>query len=205
MTRLMFMKPMLATAAERPFDDTAYLFEPIIDGQRLQLAMTGGIARLLTRHGYDVTRQYPELHNVPLRKPADVVLDGEIAYVHPETGEADFSVLQQRYRMKGHVNILEAKSTMPLRYFVFDILYYNGIDLREYPLHIRKRVLLAILENNAYFTQVAYSVGSGIAMLEQSKSFGLEGVIGKARNSKYTEGVSGEWIKMMARPQSRHA
>lgn len=194
----MFIKPMLATEREEPFDDDRFMFEPLIDGQRLQLVMRGGKVSLLTRHGYDVTRQYPELHNVPLRRPADVVLDGELAFVKPGTGRTDFNMLQQRYRMKGPLRIREAMSLIPLRYFVFDMLYYNGIDLREFPLYVRKRMLQAMLEDNGYFQQMAFEVGNGIGLFAKSGSLGLEGVIGKARRSKYAEGISKEWIKIKA-------
>lgn len=195
----MFIKPMLAMEREEPFDDERYLFEPLIDGQRLQLVMKGGKVSLLTRHGYDVTRQYPELHNVPLRRPADVVLDGEIACVEPETGKMDFNLLQQRYRMKGSVRIREAMSLTPMRYFVFDMLYYNGIDLREFPLYVRKRMLQAMLEDNGYFKQMEFEVGDGIGLFGIAETLGMEGVIGKARRSKYAEGKSVDWIKIMSR------
>ncbi|MDQ6421786.1 hypothetical protein RB620_20370 [Paenibacillus sp. LHD-117] len=194
----MFMKPMLATEWDQPFDDERFLFEPMIDGHRLQLVMAGGKTRLLTRHGNDVTAQYPELHNVPLRKPADVVFDGEVAYVNPDTGKTDFDVLQQRFRMKGMPRIREAKKTIPVHYFVFDILYYNGLDLREFPLYIRKRMLLSLLEDNAYYKRMGFAVGSGETMFRLSSTLGLEGVVGKARGSKYAEGVSAEWIKIKA-------
>lgn len=190
----MFIKPMLAMEREEPFDDNRYMFEPLINGQRLQLVMKGGKTSLLTRHGYDVTRQYPELHNVPLRRPADVVLDGEIACMEPETGKPDFNLLQQRYRMKGSLRIREAMSLIPMRYFVFDMLFYNGIDLREFPLYIRKRMLQAMLEDNGYFRQMAFEIGNGIGLFGIAVSLGMEGVIGKARRSKYTEGKSGDWI-----------
>ncbi|MDF2835745.1 MAG: ligB [Paenibacillus sp.] len=196
----MFMKPMLAIEREVPFDDERYLFEPMIDGQRLQLVMIGGKTTLLTRHGNDVTRQYPELHNVPLRRPADVVLDGEIAYVEPVTGKTDFGTLQKRFRMKGSLRIREAMSLIPMRYFVFDVLYYNGIDLREYPLYARKRMLQALLEDNGYYKQMAFEVGRGIELFGKSAALGLEGVMGKARRSKYAEGKSEDWIKIKTPP-----
>src|SRR4029453_7125615 len=137
----MFMKPMLMTRHEKPFDDEDYIFEPIIDGHRLQLSFIASKARLYTRHSNEVTRQYPELHNVPLRQPADVVLDGEVAYVNPETGTIEFDTLQERYRLKKEPRIRDARRIYPVKFFVFDILYYNGVDLRETPLLERKKLL----------------------------------------------------------------
>jgi DNA ligase-1 len=192
----MFMKPMLSTEGDGPFDDERFLFEPLIHGQRLQLAMSGGVVKLLSRHGYDVTRQYPELHNVPLRKPADVVFDGQLAYVHPESGKTDFEVLQHRYRLKGDLRIREAQSMMPLRFFVFDILYFNGIDLRVFPLYKRKRMLFAVLEDNACFKRMVFARGTSESLHSQVRELGLQGVIGKSWRSLYSEGRSEEWIKV---------
>lgn len=195
----MFLQPMLMTERQGPFNDNDYLFEPLIDGHRLILRMTNGKVRLLTRHGNDVTRQYPELHNVPLRRPADVVLDGEVAYLDPVTGKADFDKLQQRYRMKKTPSIREAKATMPVIYFIFDILYFNGLDVRDKPLLTRKRLLKAWLEDNAYFKKMGYVEGEGVAFYKAAKQFGLKGIAGKYKASRYTEGASEGWLKIAAK------
>lgn len=55
----MFMAPMLMSKHEEPFDDSEYIFEPMIDGHRLLLSFIGSKARLYTKHHNDVTRQYP--------------------------------------------------------------------------------------------------------------------------------------------------
>ncbi|RIX53999.1 hypothetical protein D3P08_07030 [Paenibacillus nanensis] len=195
----MFIQPMLMTERPDPFNDNDYLFEPLIDGHRLQLTMTAGKVRLLSRHGYDVTRQYPELHNVPLRRPADVVLDGEVAFLDPLTGQADFDRLQQRYRMTKTPRIRDAKTAMPVVYFIFDILHYNGLDVRDKPLYTRKRLLKALLEDNAHFKQMGYVEGSGIAFYNAAKQFGLEGIAGKRKESRYSEGRSEGWVKIPAK------
>lgn len=197
----MFMKPMLAVKRDEPFDDERYLFEPLIDGQRLQLVMEGGRTKLLSRHGYDVTRQYPELHNVPLRSPADIVLDGEVAYLDPETGLADYEVLQRRYRLKRQSDIRAARREIPVMYLVFDILSYNGIDLRDKPLSTRKRLLQAVLDDNANIKRLSHVEREGRALFKLAEEQGLEGIIGKAKGSGYAEGRNESWLTIVARTQ----
>ncbi|MCA0754765.1 hypothetical protein KP806_06855 [Paenibacillus sp. N4] len=195
----MFCKPMLMTEREEPFDDARYLFEPMIDGHRLQLEFTGGRPKLLTRHNNDVTRQYPELHNVPLVKPADVILDGEVAYVNPDTGAAEFRTLIERYRLKKGPAIRDAKKSFPVLFFVFDILHYDGADLREKPLLERKELLDRILEDNAYYKKLLYVEGAGKDLFELVKKSKLEGMVCKRKDSLYEEGKADDWLKVMNR------
>ena len=192
----MFMKPMLMTEREKPFDDEDYIFEPIIDGHRLQLSFISDRARLYTRHNNDVTRQYPELHNVPLSVPADVVLDGEVAYVNPYTGAAEYGTLQERYRLKKEPRIRDAKKIHPVKFFVFDILYYNGEDLRQTPLLERKKLLNYILEDNAYYKKMLFVEREGKALFDLVKRSDLEGVACKRKDSVYSEGRAESWLKV---------
>jgi len=193
----MFVEPMLLTEYEKPFDDENYIFEPLLDGHRLQLSFVGSKPTLYTRHFNEVTRQYPELHNVPLREPADVLLDGEVTYVNPLTGAMEYDSLQERYRMKKEPSIREAKRMMPVRFFVFDILYYNGLDLRQKPLLERKRLLEYILEDNAYFRKMLYVEREGSAIFDLVRRSDLEGIACKRKDSIYSEGRQNSWLKVM--------
>lgn len=193
----MFVEPMLLTEYEKPFDDDDFIFEPLLDGHRLQLSFMGSKAALYTRHFNEVTRQYPELHNVPLREPADVLLDGEVTYVNPFTGAIEFESLQERYRLKKEPSIREAKRTKPVQFFVFDILYYNGLDLRQKPLLERKRLLEYILEDNAYFKKMLYVEREGAAIFDLVRRSDLEGIVCKRKDSTYAEGRQESWLKVI--------
>jgi DNA ligase-1 len=193
----MFVKPMLFTEYDKPFDDENFIFEPLLDGHRLQLSFVGSKATLYTRHFNDVTRQYPELHNVPLREPADILLDGEVTYVNPFTGAIEYESLQERYRLKKEPSIREAKRTKPVQFFVFDILYYNGLDLRQKPLLERKRLLEYVLEDNAYFKKMLYVEKEGAAIFDLVKRSDLEGIACKRKDSTYSEGRQKSWLKVM--------
>jgi ATP-dependent DNA ligase len=101
----MFLPPMLLEKRENPFDDERYLFEPKIDGHRLILSMENGDVRLFTRHNYEVTMQYPELHNVSIEDNSDVVLDGEVACLNPESGSIEFEMIMERFMLKKPIRI----------------------------------------------------------------------------------------------------
>jgi DNA ligase 1 len=78
-----------------------------------------------------VTRKYPELLEVPTNR--DIILDGELICYVPETSRVDFERCMERFitRMKGKAGLI------PAYYVVFDILFYDGEDLRNRPLHER--------------------------------------------------------------------
>ncbi|WP_168119419.1 hypothetical protein [Paenibacillus sp. HB172176] len=187
------------TEREEAFDDERYLFEPLVDGHRLLLVMKNDIVRLYTRHGYDITRQYPELHNVPLRNPAQLVLDGEVAFLDPETGKADFQILQKRFRLRKLPGIREAKKTYPLRFFVFDLIFYNDYDLRAWSLMERKCLAMKVLEENDYFKHLLFIEGEGRRMFDIAMQLGLEGIVCKAKESRYISGRSEDWVKVAAK------
>ncbi len=81
-----FIYPMLLEQIEKPFSDGRYVFEPKIDGHRLELTRSKGKTHLFTRHNNDVTTKYPEL----VTDSPDIILDGELAEMDPDTGIPDF-------------------------------------------------------------------------------------------------------------------
>jgi DNA ligase-1 len=160
----MFLPPMLLEKREEPFDDARYIFEPKLDGHRLILSMENGIVRLYTRHNNEVTNRYPELHNVPIDDNSDVVLDGEVPCINPETGSIEFEMVMERFMMKKPMAITDAAVLQPVVYFVFDILRYMGEDLRSWPLMERKALLSHVIEENKHFSRVINIDGAGSSM-----------------------------------------
>lgn len=199
----MFKRPMLMTACDQPFDNEQFLFEPLIDGQRLLLSFMNRKARLFTKHGYEVTRQYPELLKLPLTRPVDVVLDGELSYMNPDTGRLEFAPLIDRYKMTKETRIREGALKWPVRYYVFDLLYYNGVDLRSKPLLERKRLLQALLEDNGFFMKLPFVAGNGTQLWRRIAAYELEGMAGKRSDSRYLAGRSAHWLKMTNAAYSR--
>ncbi|WP_239613886.1 ATP-dependent DNA ligase [Cohnella mopanensis] len=193
----MFLSPMLLEKRESPFDDDRYIFEPKIDGHRLILSMENGVARLFTRHNNDVTPQYPELHNVPIADNSDVVLDGEVACLNPETGTIEFELVMERFMKKKPLAITEASVRQPVVFFVFDILRYRGEDLRGRTLMERKSLLTEVLTENRHFSRVINVEGAGNSMFNAIREKKLEGIVAKKKTSKYVGRRDANWIKII--------
>lgn len=193
----MFLEPMLLQKRENPFDDERYIFEPKIDGHRLILSMEAGQVRLFTRHNNDVTLQYPELHDVPIDDSSDVVLDGEVACLDPETGSIEFELVMERFMKKKPLAIRQAMIRQPVHFYVFDILRYRGQDLRLLPLIERKRILQQVIKPTPFVTPVMSVPGTGIALFNVIKEKKLEGIVAKIKTSKYVGRRTASWIKII--------
>ncbi|MBW4083548.1 ATP-dependent DNA ligase [Paenibacillus sp. S150] len=191
----MFISPMLLQTAPGPFSHSDYIFEPKIDGHRLIYSQQAGVIRLYTRHNNDCTRQYPELQ-LPFEN--DVILDGEVACVDPATGVSDFESVMSRFQARRADKIQQLTSTLPAFYAIFDILQYKGEDLRELPLLRRKEILAGLPLPSSNYGVVPHIDGAGEALFTEIESRGMEGVVGKRKNSTYETGRrSHAWQKVI--------
>lgn len=191
----MFISPMLLQTATAPFSHSDYIFEPKIDGHRLIYSQQSGSVRLYTRHNNDCTLQYPELQ---LPFDHDIILDGEVACVDPATGVSDFESVMSRFQARRADKIVQLTGTMPAYYAIFDILMYKGVDLRGLPLLKRKEVLAGLSLPSGSFGVVPHVDDSGVALFQQIEARGMEGVVGKRKNSLYETGRrSHAWQKVI--------
>lgn len=190
----MFVAPMLPEPFPEPFDDERYLFEPKFNGRRLILSFIDQKTTLYNQHRQDITRQYPELCRVPLQEPADIVLDGEAVYINPDTGLMELETVIERFRLKKAPSIREAASRQPLHYFIFDLLYYNGEDLRAWPLMERKRLLAQLIADNGSFHPVSYRDSAGEEAYELASRLKLDGIVAKRKDSVYVGERSADWL-----------
>ncbi|EGG35218.1 ATP-dependent DNA ligase [Paenibacillus sp. HGF5] len=192
----MFVEPMLLATAPAPFSDSRYIFEPKIDGHRLIFSQKNGAVRLYTRHNNDCTRQYPEIAGALF--PHDIVLDGEIACVDPATGISDFESVMTRFQAKKADKVAALIRTLPSTFVIFDVLQYNGKDLRKLPLMQRKEILASIPLPSVSFGVVPFIEGAGEALFEQIEAQAMEGVVGKRKDSAYETGRrSDNWRKVI--------
>lgn len=190
----MFISPMLLETSPGPFSHSDYIFEPKVDGHRLIYSQQDGVVRLFTRHNNDCTRQYPELH-LPFKD--DIILDGEVACTDPETGLNDFEAVMSRFSTKQSSKIRQLTKTLPATFAVFDILFYQGRDLRKLPLMERKEILHSLALPSSSFGIVPHIEGAGEALYEQIEAMGMEGVVGKRKDSQYVSRRSREWQKVI--------
>lgn len=217
--------PLAAQLVEREVDASACLeripeaiVQPKYDGLRAQLhyskkgfEVTEGEIdpsaqiRVFSRNMEPLTDMFPDLQEAfaKLDWIDTLVLDGEIIGVDEST--ATFLPFQETIQRKRKYNVAETAGSIPIKYFVFDLLYLNGQDLTEEPLSAR---LEKLREINIDGWQGKISLTSSPTFIDPSeldKYFrglldqGLEGVIVKDPNSKYSPGKRGfDWIKLKA-------
>jgi bifunctional non-homologous end joining protein LigD len=183
-----FIEPCLATLQTQPPSGDRWLHEIKLDGYRIQAHVQDGKAKLFTRKGLDWTPKFGEAIADALEglDVEDAILDGEIV-VQDERGAASFSALQQA---------LSDKAGDRLSYYLFDLLWLNGEDLRAEPLIDRKARLLNLMPKRAgplqfseHFTQAGKTVFDHVCRL------GMEGVVSKRVDAPYTSGRAREWLK----------
>jgi len=181
-----FIKPMLATLVKEPFDRKGWIFEVKWDGYRA-LAYTGkeGV-KLLSRHDISYNEDFAPIAESMGKIGFDAVFDGEIVVVD-EKGRSDFQLLQQ-FQKTGKVNIV---------YYIFDLLFYKGKDLRSMPLLERKKLLKKVLPKLPRVRLSEYIVEKGKAFFEAADQNQLEGVMGKNGLSTYHAGLrTSDWVKV---------
>ncbi|SHG29608.1 DNA ligase D [Flavobacterium defluvii] len=187
-TKTDFIKPMLASTIEKPFDDEEWVFENKYDGYRTIAVINPSEVELFSRNRISFNASFKPIAEELAKIDHAVVLDGEVV-VENDAGRADFQMLQN-YLKTGIGN---------LKYYVFDLLNLDGNLITELSLLERKE-LLKILFNKYQFTNIFYSehsVGNGIEQFEKARKNSGEGIIAKKANSSYTvAGRSNNWLKI---------
>ena len=184
-----FIEPMKARLVDEPPKHGDWLYELKFDGIRAMAIKNDRTASLISRNGNKLDARFPEIveavKNLPVRGG---VLDGEVVALD-EDGRSSFQLLQG-LEMEGR--------KAPLRFYVFDLLQLDGKSLLGLPLEQRKQVLAKICENVGDPIRYSGEISGDVkSLLAEVKRRGLEGLIGKQRNSVYEPGRrSGAWIKL---------
>lgn len=183
-----FIEPQLASLATHPPDGKDWIHEIKFDGYRTACQIKNKKVKMLTRSGLDWTDKYKSLAQECKKFRAEsAYLDGEIVWVD-EKGKTQFQGLQ---------NVLSHKTPDQLYYYVFDLLYLNGEDLKDLPLLERKTRLKKLLQQshckNIIFSEHWNTRGSEI--LKASCKLDLEGIISKNSALTYESGRGKAWLK----------
>jgi len=129
---------MLATLTDAPFSRPGWLFEPKLDGVRCLALRSGSDIQLLSRNQKRLNEKYPEWVDALQKQRAnDFAVDGEL--VTFDGGITSFAKLQQRMQLRHPPE--EIRRKIPVWYYIFDLLYLNGRDVRQLPLCERKTLL----------------------------------------------------------------
>lgn len=182
-------EPMLATLTDRRFSDPAWMYEHKFDGIRCLAFRHGSEVRLLSRNGERLDGRFPEVADeIGAQRSVDFVIDGEV--VAFKGRRTSFELLQQR---SGRTDA--RKSEINLRYYVFDILYFEGNDTRALPLRARKQLLRSAIGYDGPLKFTTHRKGDGERYFEQACRWGWEGLVAKRADSPYVPRRSPDWLK----------
>ncbi|HEY9048009.1 MAG TPA: DNA ligase D [Ohtaekwangia sp.] len=182
-----YIQPMSAQIGNGAFDNPDWIFEIKWDGYRAIAEIKKKEILFYSRNGLSFDRLYVPIVEALQKLKDDVVLDGEVV-VLDKNDKPSFQKLQQ-YR---------DNRSLPLIYYIFDCLSYKGKDLTGLPLVERKKIAEKIIPKNSNVLRYSDHVtGDGIAFFEHAVKLGLEGIIAKRADSKYSVGHrTSDWLKI---------
>jgi ATP-dependent DNA ligase len=173
-----FVEPMLCLAVAELPEGQEWQYELKLDGYRALGIKSGGKVQLRSRNNKDFALRYQAIARGLDRLPNETMVDGEVV-AFDESGRPSFNRLQNY-----------GSSTVPIFYYVFDLLMYSGRDVRSEPLEIRRQMLEAqVLSKLDEPIRYSPALESSLADLVRSvREEKLEGLIAKRRDSRYESG-----------------
>jgi len=182
------LKPELATLVDSA-PEGQWSYEIKFDGYRIMARIDHDQVQLFTRNGHDWTHKLPQQAQALAELGLESAwLDGEMV-VADEHGVPDFQALQ---------NAFEAGSSGNIMYYLFDMPYLNGVDLREVPVEERRAALSTVLGGHEQpllrFSEAFDETPD--ALLNSACQMQMEGLIGKRLGSPYVSRRSSDWIKL---------
>ena len=188
------ISPMLLYETQ-PFDDEDYIYELKLDGIRCIAYLGDGKVVLQNKRYKDVTALYPELQEMHRCVRRRTVLDGELVVLRD--GKPDFYALQKRSLMGNAFRISLAAKSNPVQFVAYDILYYNGKNLTDFPLMERKKYLSEKVTEGYHLSVSRDIEREGPAFFELTRREGLEGIVAKRKDGKYHIGKrTRDWLKI---------
>ena len=173
-------------------------FEYKYDGARVQIHKLGSEVRVFSRRLTDVTESLPEIVETMKRgiKANEAILEGEVIAVDSSGNPIPFQHLMRRFK-RVH-EIADTATRIPLKLFLFDILFLNGQSLISQP-YLQRREVLAENAGEILLTAQIVTGNRQVAekFLEEAVSAGHEGLMAKKPDSPYTPGTRGKrWFKI---------
>jgi len=174
---------MKAVLTDERFSDPDWIYERKLDGFRCIAIRDGDRVRLLSRNDLSMNGRFPTiaaaLEDQPCRRFA---IDGEV--VAFSGGQTSFAKLADA--REGRAKVF---------YYVFDITWLDGEDVRPRPLRERKRLLRDAIDFGDPIRFSTHRNGDGVDYYEEACRKGWEGLIAKRADSPYVTTRSRDWLK----------
>lgn len=190
--------PMLCVSDDGPLEHANMLYELKLDGVRMLAERRGHDVSLRYRSGRNATDSFPEVARaMRALSHSRIVLDAEII-AFDEQGRPDFQRLGQRLHAVRPHEARNAMRAVPVACIAFDLLVLGDLDLRMLPLRARKELLASAVRGKGILRALDHLEANGQPLWQFCKTHGLEGVIAKRMDSRYTLGPrrTGDWIKI---------
>jgi len=184
-TQASFIEPMECLSVSRLPEGAPCIWEIKLDGYRALAVKSPTSVTLFSRNRKSLNRQFPYIVEALADLPEGTVVDGEVVAID-DSGRPNFNLLQN----------FRAEASR-IQYYVFDLLCWKDRDLTRLPLIERRMLLNALLVVNDKRIRIADYVEAGPRdLLAAVREQGLEGIVGKQKDSHYQPGKrSGAWIK----------
>lgn len=180
------LKPMLATLVDEPFTDSDWQFELKLDGYRTLAYLKSGKVELRSRNNNSFNKKFAPVYEALQQWNINAVVDGEVV-VLDENGVPDFNGIQQ----------WERKKEGQLVYYVFDLLWLDGLDIMNEPLQLRREVLQQLMPESGIIRYSDHIDDAGKAFFEIAKKNNLEGIVAKKKDSVYIpDSRAKTWLKI---------
>jgi len=184
-TEASFVEPMECLSVSKLPEGLEWLWEIKLDGYRALAVKSGTCVTLFSRRRKSLNRQFPYVVEALADLPAGTVVDGEVVAID-ESGRPDFNLLQN----------FRAEASR-IQYYIFDLLCWKDRDLTRVPMVERRALLKSLVLVQDKRIRIAdYFEAAPKNLISAVREQGLEGIIGKRRDSVYQPGKrSGAWIK----------
>ena len=180
------LKPMLATLVDEPFTDSNWQFELKLDGYRALAYIQNGKADLRSRNNNSFNKKFFPVISALTDWKINAVVDGELVVLN-EDGVPDFNGIQQ----------WEKKQQGQLVFYVFDLLWLDGLNLMNEPLYVRRDILKQLIPESGIIRFSDHIDDIGKEFFEIAKKNNLEGIIAKKKDAPYLpDARSKTWLKI---------
>lgn len=187
------LSPMLIKEAAVPFNSSEYIYELKLGGIRCLAYLNETSTDIRSQNNNQLITRFPELANIHAQVKGKCILDGELIVL--KNGVPDLAEVQRRSLISDSQKFISSSGRYPASFVAYDILYINNKLITNQPLLNRKKLLEETVNETVNLAISRYVSEIGIELYQLAKRQNLEGVIAKAKTSKYyPEKQTTEWI-----------